>query len=80
MPARGLGRQELDGVLLEDAEGALWTLGMLDGRASRRRPSFDRIVVAVDPPVTGHGRRTPAGSSWPVSAWAEPQRLAGLCA
>ncbi len=25
-----LGRQELDGVLLEDTEGALWTMAMLD--------------------------------------------------
>ncbi|MEM9871741.1 MAG: terminase family protein [Pseudomonadota bacterium] len=47
-----LGRQELDGVLLSDAEGALWTTEMLE--AARRKPpaSFDRIVVAVDPSVT----------------------------
>ncbi|WP_299693180.1 terminase family protein [uncultured Tateyamaria sp.] len=47
-----LGRQELDGVLLSDAEGALWTTEMLE--ASRRTPPrhFDRVVVAVDPCVT----------------------------
>lgn len=49
-----LGRQELDGVLLEDAEGALWTSSMLEGFLVEAAPEMDRIVVAVDPPVTGH--------------------------
>ncbi len=47
-----LGRQELEGELLTDIDGALWNLTMLDeGRAEV--PDLDRIVVAVDPPVTG---------------------------
>lgn len=49
-----LGRQELDGELLLDVEGALWTHGMLDGCRKDKVPELDRIVVAVDPPVTGH--------------------------
>ncbi|SEQ64540.1 Large terminase phage packaging protein [Thalassovita taeanensis] len=49
-----LGRQELEGVLLEDAEGALWTSAMLEGLRRDMAPEMDRIVVAVDPPVTGH--------------------------
>ncbi|WP_370737890.1 DNA-packaging protein [Aquimixticola soesokkakensis] len=49
-----LGRQELDGVLLEENEGALWSLARLDAGRVRQMPIFDRIVVAVDPPVTGH--------------------------
>ncbi|WP_082135202.1 DNA-packaging protein [Puniceibacterium sp. IMCC21224] len=48
-----LGRQELDGVLLEDTEGALWTREMLDALRVQDLPEFDRIIVAVDPPVTG---------------------------
>ncbi|MCC5973555.1 MAG: DNA-packaging protein [Rhodobacteraceae bacterium] len=48
------GRQELDGVLLADAEGALWTTAMLARCQVDRLPDFDRVVVAVDPPVTGH--------------------------
>nr|WP_086054112.1 terminase family protein [Pseudoruegeria sp. SK021] len=48
-----LGRQELDGVLLEDAEGAMWTQSMLEKVQVDKVPEFDRIVVAVDPPVTG---------------------------
>lgn len=49
-----LGRQELDGVLLEEEEGALWSLAKLDANRAGDFPDFDRIVVAVDPPVTGH--------------------------
>ena len=48
-----LGRQELDGVLLEDAEGALWTMAGLE-TTREDAPEGMRVVVAVDPPVTGH--------------------------
>ncbi|MGY9048691.1 ATP-binding protein [Puniceibacterium antarcticum] len=48
-----LGRQELDGVLLEDVEGALWSRAALEALGIEDLPAFDRIVVAVDPPVTG---------------------------
>lgn len=48
-----LGRQELDGELLEDAEGALWSSAALEAERLEAAPAFDRIVVAVDPPVTG---------------------------
>ncbi len=47
-----LGRQELDGEFLEDAEGALWTSEMLAAARVREVPEFDRIVVAVDPVVS----------------------------
>ncbi len=49
-----LGRQELEGVLVEDTEGALWTSPMLEAARCDVPPAFSRIVVAVDPPVTGH--------------------------
>ncbi len=49
-----LGRQELDGVLLEDIEGALWTAGDLDQRRVGKAPEVTRVVVAVDPPVSSH--------------------------
>ncbi len=49
-----LGRQELDGVLLEDSEGALWKTAMLEAMRVEAVPEFCRVVVAVDPPVTGH--------------------------
>jgi phage terminase large subunit-like protein len=53
-----LGRQELDGEMIEDVEGALWTREVIE--RARRSPfdsapdqaGFDRIVVGVDPPVS----------------------------
>ncbi len=47
-----LGRQELMGMLLSDTPGALWTSEMIGDAQSREVPALDRIVVAVDPPVT----------------------------
>ncbi len=47
-----LGRQELSGELLTSEEGALWSLNQLDALRVSNVGEFDRIVVAVDPPVT----------------------------
>jgi len=48
-----LGRQELEGVLLADAEGALWSSEALQATQVRSLPGFDRIVVGLDPSVSG---------------------------
>ena len=56
-----LGRQELDGMLLEEVEGAFWTLDTLEGSRCVAVPEFDRIVVAVDPPVTGKSQSDECG-------------------
>jgi len=48
------GRQELDGILLSDVEGALWSGDQLAAVNVDHLPQMSRIVVAVDPPVTGH--------------------------
>jgi phage terminase large subunit-like protein len=54
--ARGtrLEQQELEGVLLDDVEGALWTADGIDAyRADPARvPDLLRVVVAVDPAVS----------------------------
>jgi len=47
-----MGRQELDGVLLSDAEGALWTSEMLEKGRLEAPPEFDRIVVGLDPSIS----------------------------
>lgn len=49
-----LARQELDGELLEDAEGTLWPLALLQGLRAPRPDRFSRVVVAVDPAVSAH--------------------------
>lgn len=47
-----LGRQELDAEIIEDRDGALWRRAWIDAARLRAAPeTFDRIVVAVDPPA-----------------------------
>lgn len=47
-----LGRQELNGELIEEVEGALFKRSLIEAKRVRRAPELERIVVAVDPPVT----------------------------
>jgi phage terminase large subunit-like protein len=71
-----LGRQELDGILIDEAEGALWRTAMLEAGRVVRPPVLDRIVVAVDPPVTGKASSDSCGivvagavTQGPVQDW-----------
>ena len=52
-----LGRQELDGVLLEEADGALWSRELLEQRRSPlpAEAQLARVVVGVDPPARDNG-------------------------
>ena len=57
-----LGRQELDGELIEELDGALWTRAAIEQCRMRRdtltrlgEPPFTRVVVAVDPPASATG-------------------------
>jgi phage terminase large subunit-like protein len=49
-----LGRQELNAELLEDVEGALWSLDMIEAARKPKdfHPDLRRIVVAIDPAVS----------------------------
>ena len=47
-----LARQELAGELVLARKGALWTPQMIDEARVREAPPLDRVVVAVDPPVS----------------------------
>lgn len=51
-----LGRQELDGELIEDLPGALWTRALLEDcrEAAASSPSV-RVVIGVDPPASADG-------------------------
>ncbi|MBE3134533.1 MAG: DNA-packaging protein [Acidobacteria bacterium] len=44
-----MGRQELGGELLEDIEGAMWTLGLIDTGRVKTAPDMEKVVVGVDP-------------------------------
>ncbi len=50
-----LGRQELDGELIADLDGALWTRAMLEACRSGCAPDLARIVIGVDPPASAGG-------------------------
>lgn len=56
-----LGRQELDGLLLDEIDGALWDIDTLDTARVSDVPDLSGIVVAVDPPVTGTAKSDACG-------------------
>jgi phage terminase large subunit-like protein len=47
-----LGRQEIGGEMLEDIEGAMWNLDVIEMNRVRDHPNLVRIVVAIDPAAT----------------------------
>lgn len=49
------GRQELDGELIEDVEGALWSRDLIERQRACAPPEYRRIVIGVDPPATARG-------------------------
>jgi phage terminase large subunit-like protein len=53
--ASALGRQELDGELIADQDGALWRRDWIEAARLRETPDLERIVVAVDPPASSAG-------------------------
>ncbi|MEM0945817.1 MAG: terminase family protein [Pseudomonadota bacterium] len=56
-----LERQELDGILVEDVTGALWTLAGIEAARIETVPDLSRIVVAVDPPAKGQSTSDACG-------------------
>jgi phage terminase large subunit-like protein len=56
-----LGRQELDGELIEDRPDALWRRETIEAGRIPAAPPLERIVVAVDPPVTSGPRSDACG-------------------
>jgi len=47
-----LARQELDGEVVENLEESLWPRELIEDCRVESAPDMDRIVVAIDPPVT----------------------------
>ncbi len=56
-----LGRQELDGDIIEDRPDALWTRDMIEKSRIDGVPPLMRIVVAVDPPASSSKRADACG-------------------
>jgi len=51
-----LGRQELDGELIEDRDDALWKRAAIEAATVRFTGALRRVVVAVDPPAASGAR------------------------
>lgn len=47
-----LGRQELEAEILEQSEGALWNLDVIERSRVKIAPQMRRVVVAIDPAIT----------------------------
>ena len=47
-----LGMQELEGEIVTDWPGALWSLSTIAKTRENTAPDLDRIVIALDPPTT----------------------------
>ncbi len=50
-----VGRQEIDGELIAEIEGALWSRALLETCREDHAPECTRIVVGVDPPASDGG-------------------------
>ncbi len=50
-----LGRQELDGELIDDVAGALWSRALMEACRVSAPPPLRRIVIGVDPPASVGG-------------------------
>ena len=61
LPKRGTreGRQELEGMILEDVEGALWTMKMINH--APRDVEMNRVVVYIDPAGSKNKRSDETG-------------------
>lgn len=56
-----LGRQELDGIVLDDLPGALWTHSLIDKYRVHKHPDLARIAVAIDPSTTSEEESAETG-------------------
>ncbi|OJY08449.1 MAG: ATP-binding protein [Rhizobiales bacterium 62-47] len=56
-----MGRQELDGEIIEDRPDALWSRALLESCRVIEAPPLQRIVVAVDPPASSSKRADACG-------------------
>lgn len=82
-----LGRQELEGELIEAIEGALWSRALIE-RCRAAAPRLARVVIGVDPPASAAGDacgiivagRCAAGRAWLLAdasvAGTSPERWA----
>jgi phage terminase large subunit-like protein len=66
-----VGRQELNAEILEDNPNALWNMAQIERLRVDEHPDLSRIVVAIDPAVTG---KTTSDESGIITAGVGPCR------
>ena len=68
-----LGRQEIDGEIIEERADALWTRALIESSRAPVAPPLERIVVGIDPP--GSARPGAAGCGIVAAGIAEDGRI-----
>ncbi len=56
-----LGRQELEGEIIDDRPDALWQRDLLERARIVTSPQLKRVVVAIDPPISGNANSDACG-------------------
>lgn len=56
-----LGRQEIYAEILDDVEGALWTLAQIESLRGNERSEYKRKAVAVDPAISANEKSDETG-------------------
>jgi phage terminase large subunit-like protein len=56
-----LGRQEIDGEIIEDRPDALWSRASIEAARVPAAPGLVRIVVGIDPPASARGDASACG-------------------
>ncbi len=56
-----LGRQEIDGDIVEERSDGLWSRDLLEACRVEKVPPLRRVVVAIDPPASSHRRADSCG-------------------
>lgn len=67
-----LGRQELEGEIIDDRPDSLWSRTLIEAHRVSKIPDLNRLVVSIDPPVTGTVKSDACGIV--VAALGEDQR------
>ena len=67
-----LGRQEIDGEMVEENSGALWSRAQIEDCRVTGHPPLTRIIIAVDPAAASHRRADACGI---VAAGIDAERM-----
>lgn len=67
-----LSRQELDGEIIDNPQGGLWSRELIENCKVYDHPKFDKVIIAVDPPACRDARGDACGII--IVGWTAPAR------